>query len=117
MIKMKHSKKLMYFLFLVIIAIVILLPKTNIEIFSNEFNREKITREYFEIEKPKISGSYILGVININNNSEWEVINSTNEWCNGGGTKDNPYIIENCTIIGGWQGIAISIKNSTVVHA
>ncbi len=42
----------------------------------------------------------------------WATFNSTYEWCNGKGTKDEPYIIENVTIDAGGSGSGIYIRES-----
>ncbi|TFF87519.1 MAG: hypothetical protein EU548_10185, partial [Promethearchaeota archaeon] len=44
----------------------------------------------------------------------WTAINSTYDWCNGKGTKDEPYIIENITIDAGGSGSCLTIQNSIV---
>ncbi|KKM83225.1 hypothetical protein LCGC14_1311560 [marine sediment metagenome] len=50
----------------------------------------------------------------IDGNSDWTTFNSTYEWVNGNGTWNDPYIIENITVDGGWSGNGIEIKNSDV---
>ncbi|MFX0138327.1 MAG: nitrous oxide reductase family maturation protein NosD [Candidatus Hodarchaeota archaeon] len=62
----------------------------------------------------KNTGYWNVSPIIINGNSGWEFINSTYEWCNGAGTWDNPYIIENVTIDAGWSDSGIYVQSSTV---
>lgn len=47
---------------------------------------------------PKSSGFWELSSINIHNN--WAETKANNDWCNGAGTWDDPYVIENVTIDG-----------------
>ncbi len=44
--------------------------------------------------------------------SDWATINSTNDWCSGAGTWEDPYVIENVTIDGGGSGNTIEVINS-----
>ena len=60
--------------------------------------------------KPEIANFWELNFIHVNNN--WTSTNSSNLWCNGKGTKENPYIIENATINGNGIGSGIFIENS-----
>ncbi len=48
--------------------------------------------------------------------SDWATINATYDWCNGAGTIDNPYVIENVTINAGNSGSCISILNSNSAY-
>lgn len=54
------------------------------------------------------------GQIIIDGNSDWALIASLNDWCNGNGTKMDPYIIENIAINGISIDECIIIKNTDV---
>ena len=58
---------------------------------------------------PCLADYWPLASIHINNN--WTETNSTFNWCNGKGTKEEPYILENITINQG-NDIGIIIENS-----
>lgn len=108
-----------------IIQILILLITLNIIHFSNiiiypetlkndthrEFER-KILRNNL-----KIAGDWVLNGIPIfiddaNPNYNWSKTAAENDWCYGLGTWNNPYIIENVTIDGDYNGNCITIRNS-----
>jgi len=63
---------------------------------------------------PRKSEYLNVSPIYINGSSEWAILNSTHEWCNGAGTKEDPYIIENIKINGGIANNCIYICNSNV---
>jgi len=58
-----------------------------------------------------LTGTPIL-IDDANPANDWDTINSTYDWCNGIGTLQEPYIIENVTINGQGAGICIDIRNS-----
>jgi len=68
--------------------------------------------EYREVEKLKGSGHWVLPYrIHVDNN--WSLTESTYDWCTGGGTPGNPYIIENVTIDAQGLGSCIYIEDTT----
>ena len=80
------------------------------------YNKET---DQIEISKPKSSKFWNLGsTIRINDTDpteDWAFINSTYDWCNGKGTWDDPYVIENVTIdMGGALENGIDIMDSNV---
>ncbi len=75
--------------------------------------------EQMKITTPKASKFWNLGfTIDINDTDptkDWAYTNSTYDWCNGKGTWDDPYVIENVTIdMGGAIENGIDIRNSSV---
>lgn len=60
---------------------------------------------------PKSSGFWELSSINIHNN--WAETKANNDWCNGAGTWDDPYVIENVTIDGQGSGYGIYVADSS----
>ena len=75
---------------------------------------------------PKSSSFWEISSISITSNNNWAVTNFTYDWCNGAGTLDDPYVIENVTIdgLGGGYGIIISdsnvyfkIRNCTLINS
>ncbi|MFX1387705.1 MAG: nitrous oxide reductase family maturation protein NosD [Promethearchaeota archaeon] len=80
-------------------------------VFRNVKNQENKSQETknLEFNQPKTSGSWILNYIYVNGN--WSATNTTYDWCNGKGTIDDPYVIENVTIYGGRPPGCILIEN------
>ena len=65
-----------------------------------------ISSDYWEISSQIIIDDSSPG-------SNWAFTNATYSWCNGAGTWEDPYIIENVTINPG-SGSAITVENSNV---
>lgn len=65
-------------------------------------------------EIPKKSDYLSVSPIIIDGRSDWEIFNSTHAWCNGAGTKDDPYIIENIIINGSLTNYCVNISNSNI---
>jgi len=73
---------------------------------EEDFNRENGKDEYL-----KVSGHWVLPyTIHVDNN--WSATESNYDWCSGGGTIGNPYIIENVTIDAQNSGSGIYIENT-----
>ncbi len=62
------------------------------------------------VKKPEIASSWNLPYIHVNAN--WSYTEGNYTWCNGNGTIDNPYVIENVTINANDIGSGIHIENS-----
>ena len=83
----------------------ILLTPLFIQVIYCSFNmsEQEINDTNHEILLLKSSQSFTLSNITIDDldpTCNWENITAENDWCNGNGTKENPYIIENVTIDG-----------------
>jgi parallel beta-helix repeat protein len=50
----------------------------------------------------------------INGNSAWQSLSESQPWCSGSGTEEDPYIIENIKINGGWSGSCLEIYSTSV---
>jgi parallel beta-helix repeat protein len=74
------------------IPLLILLGISLLEVNINELREEAINPK-----KPISSGYWEVDEYTISGNGGWETTNSTYDWCNGSGTWENPYIIENVT--------------------
>ncbi len=70
--------------------------------FSDDLNLENKYLQY--------SATWSLSTIHIDAN--WSLTEQTYNWCNGGGTVENPYIIENVEIDAGGIGSGILVENS-----
>ena len=71
----------------------------------------------FKYKKPETSGYWDLtgGIINIDDTDpakNWTYTATTYSWCNGSGTWNDPYIIENVTINANGANFGIKIENS-----
>ncbi|MBN1802992.1 MAG: right-handed parallel beta-helix repeat-containing protein [Candidatus Lokiarchaeota archaeon] len=75
-------------------------------------NMNAITFDYNLSDNWYIAGNIIINDTNPNFN--WTYTNITYEWCNGAGSWDDPYIIENVSIDAGGSGSGIIILNSNV---
>lgn len=90
--------------------------------FNVNFNspQQLVLQETEDIleDNPKRAGYWIVSPITINDNdpsSNWATIKATYAWCDGSGTGDDPYVIENVFIDGlGYHISCISIMNSDV---
>ena len=80
--------------------------------FNAEIKNKNLERD--NTSNLKSSGFWVLTPILIDGDSQWATVNSTYDWCNGSGTWNEPYIIENVTIDGQSSGSCIEIKNSTI---
>ncbi|MFX1316506.1 MAG: nitrous oxide reductase family maturation protein NosD [Promethearchaeota archaeon] len=80
---------------------------------KDSYNLAQINEENDKIN-PITSGSWILPPIKITGDLGWEAINSTYNWCNGAGTLNDPYILENITIDGGNSNSCIEIESSSI---
>ncbi|MBD3255437.1 MAG: hypothetical protein GF383_10110 [Candidatus Lokiarchaeota archaeon] len=63
--------------------------------------------DYWEMTSP-------IYIDDSNPSMNWSLTNSSNFWCNGAGTWEDPYIIENITIDGGNNNTGITVANSSV---
>ena len=73
-------------------------------------NGFKLYEENLNQLKQSTSWIFIGTTISINNN--WKEIKDTFDWCNGEGTENDPYIIENVTIDAQGSESCIEIQNS-----
>ena len=67
------------------------------------------------VKQPNISGNWVLGRILIDEydpSYTWSKTAAENDWCNGSGTWQDPYIIEN-VIVNTYSGWALTIAYST----
>ena len=62
----------------------------------------------------KSTGYWEVDPIVINGNLDWDIINSTYEWCSGSGTANDPFVIQKVLIDGKRSGNCITITNSDV---
>lgn len=90
-------------------------------VFCNWFGIELATKFILELNLnfkiPENSANWNLSGILIddtNPNSNWSKIEIENDWCEGSGTWNDPYVIENVTIIGASANHCIEIRNSIV---
>ena len=75
-----------------------------------DYNSSKNEKFNQKLEKLKPASSWTLKFIHIKAN--WSLTNITYDWCSGSGTHDDPFVIENVTVINP-SGIAyIKIENS-----
>ena len=95
----------------------------NILIFNANFglDQEIITDNLDQITSVKLKESKIwdltgspIDIDDLDPTKNWTFTASNYDWCNGTGTWNDPYIIENITIDGGETDTCISIKNSSV---
>ncbi|MFW9970976.1 MAG: nitrous oxide reductase family maturation protein NosD [Candidatus Odinarchaeota archaeon] len=95
----------------------ILLGLLNITLIYPQFNLNEPFNNKFEAEDNQLknSGYWVLPPININDmgfgDYTW-VQAASQPWCSGSGTWNNPYIIENVTIVGASSN-SLSIEYST----
>ncbi|MFX0058151.1 MAG: right-handed parallel beta-helix repeat-containing protein, partial [Candidatus Heimdallarchaeota archaeon] len=105
-IKNKIILILFIFLFLQFIFILGLNPFFKININNDKKNDSK-----FNFVNPKIASQiHNLTFIHIDNN--WTDTESTYDWCNGSGTWEDPFIIENVNISSASNKIGILVNNS-----
>ncbi|MFX1552126.1 MAG: NosD domain-containing protein [Promethearchaeota archaeon] len=100
----------------IVIIILIMLGNLNFSI-SNFYKINGISDPHDLIKViPKSSGYwYLTETIEVDGNSEWNTLATTYEWCNGSGTWNDPYVIENVTVDGqNVIDIGISIMNTDV---
>jgi len=96
-----------------ILVVLISIFSISTIILNHSINMELIEiRDIDNLENPKISGYWTLNFIHIDGN--WSDTADTYIWCNGNGSWNNPYIIENVTIdaSGSPTGTGIFINNS-----
>jgi len=83
-------------------------------------NHNDIIKDFqkIEVEYPKTNGYWNLtGIIHIddtNPTKNWSYTAATYDWCNGSGTWNDPYILENITIDGLNTSGVIVIENSDI---
>jgi parallel beta-helix repeat protein len=110
---MKKNIKLLIFILLILNFLIpfafYFFPSTSIDTYNPYDLTIRNDLDYKEM--PKTSTEWVIASkIHINNN--WTETNSTYEWCRGSGTINDPFIIENLTIINQYEGGFISIENT-----
>lgn len=75
--------------------------------FDSEYNSNPMPSDNWILTSP-------IFVNDTDPSNNWATINSTYAWCNGAGTWNNPYVIENVTIDSQNSGSAITILNSDI---
>lgn len=97
-------RKVLVFLFFFLISVNLLELKPSINFNSNQ-------ESYLELGNTEIQ--FPIFIDDSDPNYNWTKTVAENDWCTGGGTWGNPYIIENLTIDGtGTLTYCIEIKNS-----
>mgnify|MGYP006288096931 FL=1 len=100
---------------LMIVGVFFLLASSISESSEPQDRNISIISEENEIKEIKASGHWVLTCgITIEGPDGWISVNSTYDWCNGSGTIDRPYIIENLTINAQGSGSCMRIRNSEV---
>jgi len=93
-----------------------ILMQNNVNV--NEISDEN-TLKTIDIVNPKNAGFWNKNQIIIDDldpSKNWSYTNLTYAWCNGGGTWNNPYIIENVTINANGYNYGILINNSNGIY-
>ncbi|MDX1798599.1 MAG: NosD domain-containing protein, partial [Candidatus Lokiarchaeia archaeon] len=116
--KSKKKRKPIYYSFLVLFSFILLIScPINLELNNDSNNIENQIEDLPNYLRE--SGYWIVDYIEIdqtNSSKTWEVINQTYPWCNGEGTVDNPYIIENVSVNAKNYDIGISIINTKGIY-
>ena len=109
------KKKIFEILLIFLVILSSCLPLNDFKKVQNSKSSQNNALIEDKNKQPKISYNWNLDFIHITG-TNWTQTNSTYAWCNGKGTEDKPYIIENVTIDAGGTGSCIVIENSTNVH-
>jgi len=105
-----NRRKILNLTLIIIIILIPLLIANRIPNNNQDNEKKKNLQEKNLVEKnPKPTGFWTESFIHVNYN--WSKTNSSNLWCNGKGTKAEPYIIENVTVDRNGNGICILIEN------
>ncbi|MBD3254639.1 MAG: hypothetical protein GF383_06075, partial [Candidatus Lokiarchaeota archaeon] len=121
----KTQKLITYFFIVFLLFIVAGISVFNInteDVSNNATNSEKIITQVDEIDKKelKLSGYWNFQSIHIDNangygNGTWDDVDD-NDWCQGSGTFQDPYRLENITIDAKGYGHGITINQSEDVY-